>query len=101
MTGSHIMLKYIQTLVEVRPPFSDRTSLDCLAEWLSTDPSDIMTWSTRVTSTTIFHQLDLQIPIPFGTKSGQSLDTSVWYAMLNNVVCSIVISPASDSHDLA
>ena len=101
MTGSHIMLKYIQTLVEVRPPFSDRTSLDCLAEWLSDNSGDIMTWSTRVTDTTIFHQLDLQNPIPLGTRSGQSLDASVWYAMLNNAVCPIVISPASDNHDLA
>ena len=96
------MSKYIQILLEVRPHFlSDRTSPDCLAEWLSADHSDIMTWSTRVTDTIIFHQLDLKNPTPFGAKSGISLDASVWYAMLNNAVCPIVISPTSDNQRLA
>ena len=74
---------------------------DGLVEWLTALPhNDSMIWSTRVTDTTIFHQLDLQSPIPFGNESGRSLDASVWYVMLNTVVCPAVIGPASGSHEL-
>ena len=71
---------------------------DRLAEWLAGNGTDSMIWSTRVTDTTIFHQLDLQSPIPFGNESGRSLDASVWYVMLNTVVCPAVIGSASGNH---
>ena len=44
-----------------------------------------MTWSTRQVNDAVFHQLDLQNPIPFATKGGQALDASVWHAMGDQV----------------
>lgn len=60
-------------------------------DWLSGDVDDIMVWSTRETNETVYHQLEMQSPIRFATKSGQSADASVWYAM-GREVCLAVVS---------
>ena len=55
-------------------------------EWLSDNNGDMMTWSTSVTNPAVFHQLALQTLVPFGTKSGQSADATMWHGMLNTAV---------------
>ena len=60
-----------------------------------------MTWSTDRINTTIIHSLRLEQPVSFGVTSGQALDASVWYAMMDTWVCHIAIGAASRDYDLA
>ncbi|KAI0072439.1 hypothetical protein K474DRAFT_1667817 [Panus rudis PR-1116 ss-1] len=58
---------------------------DVSGEWLSSDNTQLMTWNSTTTSTSTFHQINLQKPVRFQETGDQADDVALVLAMRNSL----------------